>query len=84
MMMVGKLAPRDSDMQAAGLGTPISREELKRGDLVFWKGHVALMEDDETLIHANGHTMTVAREGLEASIKRIGWLYDQPTGYRRP
>ncbi|MCK3779975.1 NlpC/P60 family protein [Ensifer sesbaniae] len=84
MMMVGRLAPRDSDMQATGLGAPIARDELKRGDLVFWKGHVALMEDDQTLIHANGHTMTVAREGLEASIERIGWLYDQPTGYRRP
>lgn len=84
MMMVGRQAPRDSDMQATGLGTSIAREELKRGDLVFWKGHVALMEDDETLIHANGHTMTVAREGLEASIERIGWLYEQPTGYRRP
>lgn len=82
LMMVGKKAPRDSDMQAS-FGNPISREDLSRGDLVFWKGHVGIMEDEETLLHANGHTMTVARENFEAAIKRIGWLYEQPTGYRR-
>ncbi|MDP9592199.1 UNVERIFIED_ORG: cell wall-associated NlpC family hydrolase [Shinella zoogloeoides] len=84
MMMVGRAAPRDSDMQAAGLGSPIDRADLQRGDLVFWKGHVAIMEDDKTILHANGHTMSVAREGLDAAIERIGWLYQQPTGYRRP
>jgi cell wall-associated NlpC family hydrolase len=84
MMMTGRTAPRDSDMQAAGLGTPIERDALRRGDLVFWKGHVAIMEDEKTILHANGHTMSVAREGLEAAIERIGWLYQQPTGYRRP
>ncbi|MGO4438297.1 C40 family peptidase [Rhizobium sp. RAF56] len=84
LMMSGRAAPRDTDMQAAGLGTPIAREELRRGDLVFWKGHVAVMEDPETIIHANGHTMTVARENFVAAIDRIGWLYEQPNGYRRP
>lgn len=84
MMMTGRSVQRDSDMQARGLGTPIERNELRRGDLVFWKGHVAIMEDPETIVHANGHTMSVAREGLEAAIERIGWLYEQPTGYRRP
>jgi cell wall-associated NlpC family hydrolase len=70
-------------MQAAGLGEPIAREELRRGDFVFWKGHVAIMEDPETIVHANGHTMTVARENFAAAVERIGWLYQQPTGYRR-
>lgn len=83
MMMIGKQAPRDSDMQAQ-FGKAITREELRRGDLVFWKGHVGIMQDGETLLHANGHTMSVARENLEAAIQRIGWLYDRPTGYRRP
>ncbi|MCB5201610.1 NlpC/P60 family protein [Neorhizobium sp. T786] len=82
LMMVGRTFPRDSDMQSA-MGTEISREELQRGDLVFWKGHVGLMEDQEMLLHANGHTMTVARENFEAAVQRIGWLYSQPTGYRR-
>ena len=84
MMMAGRRAPRDSDMQATGLGTPIERDELRRGDLVFWKGHVAIMEDEATIIHANGHTMSVAREPLAAAIERTGYLYQQPTGYRRP
>lgn len=83
MMMAGKKILRDSDMQA-GFGTTIAREDLVRGDLVFWKGHVGIMEDEKTMLHANGHTMTVARENLDAAIERIGWLYQQPTGYRRP
>ena len=82
LMMVGRPAPRDSDMQAS-FGTAITREELRRGDLVFWKGHVGIMEDAETLLHANGHTMSVARENFEAAVRRIGWLYDLPNGYRR-
>ncbi|MGV8937860.1 MAG: NlpC/P60 family protein [Allorhizobium sp.] len=84
LKMTGREAPRDSDMQAAGLGEPITRAELRRGDLVFWKGHAGIMEDEETLLHANGHTMTVARENFEAAVARIGWLYEMPTGYRRP
>ncbi|SOC41075.1 cell wall-associated NlpC family hydrolase [Rhizobium subbaraonis] len=84
MMMAGRQAPRDSDMQASGLGATIDRAELRRGDLVFWKGHVAIMEDAETIVHANGNTMSVARERLDSAIERIGWLYQQPTGYRRP
>jgi cell wall-associated NlpC family hydrolase len=84
MMMTGKTAPRDTDMQAKSLGTVIDRDDLRRGDLVFWKGHVAIMEDEKTLLHANGHTMSVSHEGVDEAIDRIGWLYDQPTGYRRP
>ncbi|MDQ0455441.1 C40 family peptidase [Rhizobium paknamense] len=83
LQMMGKTAPRDTDMQFAGLGTPIEREALRRGDLVFWKGHVAIMEDEKTILHANGHTMSVAREDFEGAVARIGWLYEQPTGYRR-
>lgn len=82
LMMVGKSAPRDSDMQAS-IGSAVTREELRRGDLVFWRGHVGIMENEETLLHASGHTMSVAREGFEEAVKRIGWLYEQPAGYRR-
>ncbi|MGZ2481636.1 cell wall-associated NlpC family hydrolase [Rhizobium pisi] len=84
MLMTGRKAPRDTDMQAAGLGEPIDRSEIRRGDLVFWKGHVAVFEDPETILHANGYSMTVARENFEAAVRRIGSLYEQPTGYRRP
>ncbi|GAK70483.1 hypothetical protein RRU01S_12_00660 [Agrobacterium rubi TR3 = NBRC 13261] len=84
MAMTGKSVLRDTDMQARSIGKEITREELRRGDLVFWKGHVGIMEDAETLLHANGHTMTVSRENLDEAIKRIGWLYDMPTAFRRP
>ncbi|MGE7370172.1 NlpC/P60 family protein [Neorhizobium sp. NPDC001467] len=82
LMMTGRAFPRDTDMQAT-CGTEIAPADLRRGDLVFWKGHVGIMEDSETLLHANGHTMTVARENFAAAVKRIGWLYEQPNGYRR-
>lgn len=86
LAMTGRKAPRDSDQQAAGLGDPIdpSVDGLKRGDLVFWKGHVGFLEDEHTLLHASGGTMTVTREPLAAAIDRIARLYGPPTGYRRP
>ncbi len=83
MAMAGRRVLRDTDMQVKSLGVEIERDELRRGDLVFWKGHVGLMENEETLLHANGHTMNVARENLDAAIERIGWLYERPTAYRR-
>ncbi|WAX95286.1 NlpC/P60 family protein [Aminobacter sp. NyZ550] len=88
MRMTGRKVLRDSDMQEASLGTPVDAgaefSQLRRGDLVFWKGHVAIMTDGENMIHANGHTMTVAREGLRQAIDRIGYLYGGPTSFRRP
>lgn len=85
MRMAGRDVPRDSDMQAAGLGKTIDplAAQLRRGDLVFWKGHAAILTDADTIIHANGHTMDVALEPLAAAIDRISYLYGQPTGYRR-
>jgi cell wall-associated NlpC family hydrolase len=88
MRMAGRNVLRDTDMQAATIGEPIVSGEgysgLRRGDLVFWKGHVAIMTDERTMIHANGHTMLVSREGLTEAIDRIGYLYGGPTGFRRP
>ncbi len=84
LMMAGKFALRDSDMQAEYLGDEIRADALQRGDLVFWKGHVGILEDSETLLHANGRTMSVARENLQDAIERISGLYGQPTGFRRP
>lgn len=83
MAMTGRRVLRDTDMQVKSLGVEIERDELRRGDLVFWKGHVGLMENEETLLHANGHTMNVARENLNEAIERIGWLYEKPTAFRR-
>lgn len=65
--------PRDTDMQEAALGRALDRgEPLRRGDLVFWKGHVGIMLDGSTLLHANAHHMAVAQEPLIEVIHRIG------------
>lgn len=84
MMMTGRNVLRDTDMQRASIGTEIGRNELVRGDLVFWKGHVAIMTDDRTMIHASGFTMDVSHEGLEDAIRRIEPMYGLPLVYRRP
>lgn len=64
--------PRDSDMQQAQMGSEFGdNEPLKRGDLIFWKGHVGIMVDDATLLHANAHHMCVAKEPLEEAQARI-------------
>ena len=66
---------RDTDMQEATLGEalpePIDFTRLKRGDLVFWKGHVAIMVDAERMIHANAFHMMVAIERLDVAMSRI-------------
>ncbi len=85
MLMTGRCVPRDTDMQAEAIGSPVEAEAgLRRGDLVFWRGHVAIMLDAENSIHANGHTMMVSCEPLEQAVKRIEPLYGKPVGYRRP
>jgi cell wall-associated NlpC family hydrolase len=64
----GRDCPGDSDQQAA-MGVQVA--DPQRGDLVFWTGHVAIVSGPDRIIHANGHTMNVAHEGLAAAIARI-------------
>jgi len=70
----GKPVPRDSDMQESALGSALPEQQwqnLRRGDLIFWKGHVAIVRDAETIVHANAfHMMTVIEPTREA-IERI-------------
>jgi cell wall-associated NlpC family hydrolase len=84
MMMAGRQVLRDADMQERSIGTAIDGGNLKRGDLVFWKGHVGIMEDGAMMIHANGYSMTVSRERLGAAIQRIAPIYGRPRLYSRP
>ena len=64
--------PGDSDLQMAGLGIILSEDvPLKRGDLLFWKGHVAWVSDSDTIMHANAYHMSVSYEPLYQSIERI-------------
>lgn len=70
----GIRAPRDSDMQEVALGislAPAQWNNLQRGDLVFWKGHVAIARDNNTIVHANAHHMATAIEETRAAIARI-------------
>ncbi|HET6378384.1 MAG TPA: NlpC/P60 family protein [Methylocella sp.] len=71
----GIMAPRDTDLQERALGMPLGLgagiSGLRRGDLVFWRGHVGIMRDSETLLHANAHHMLVASEPLAVARERI-------------
>ena len=68
----GIAAPPDSDLQARELGSALAPDAtLARGDLVFWSGHVGLMVDAETMLHANAHHMAVAYEPVARAIARI-------------
>ncbi len=61
-------APRDSDMQAGSerLGERLAAGALpRRGDLIFWKGHVAIALDDDRVVNATGHHLAVVVEPLE-------------------
>lgn len=76
----GRACPRDTDMQAA-MGTAVDRAALRRGDLVFWRGHVAMMLDEARILHANAFHMAVAIEPLAEAEARI----ETPiTALRRP
>jgi len=74
LAQAGVGAPRDTDMMVAELGSALAVDlasNLRRGDLVFWKGHVGVMQDRNLLLHANGHHMQVASEPLGQATDRI-------------
>jgi cell wall-associated NlpC family hydrolase len=82
----GISCPRDSDMQEAELGRALSDVEcrqLKRGDLIFWKGHVAIVRDADTIVHANAHHMATAIENTLEAIARIKAAGSDVTRIRR-
>ncbi|RKF16308.1 NLP/P60 hydrolase [Roseovarius spongiae] len=68
----GLPCPGDSDQQEAALGTLLpAGAPPRRGDLLFWKGHVAWVADPGAILHANAYHMAVAQEPLEAALARI-------------
>ncbi len=83
----GLPSPRDSDMIEAASGEPIAVDDpatpLKRGDLVFWKGHVGIMRDSVTLLHANGWHMKTVSEPLSEARARIAAGGGDVTSIRR-
>jgi cell wall-associated NlpC family hydrolase len=78
--------PRDSDMQEASLGRTLSPDEmtkLQRGDLIFWKGHVAIVRDADSIVHANAHHMATVIENTQEAIARIKAVGSEVTAIKR-
>jgi cell wall-associated NlpC family hydrolase len=71
-------------MQEAAIGAPASIAELRRGDLLFWKGHVAIARSATSLVHANAFHMAVAIEPTAEAIARISASGSEVTTVRRP
>lgn len=82
---LGRAGPRDTDMQAREIGRPVISQDLERGDLVFWRGHVGIMLDQTHILHANAHHMATQIEPLATAMARIKAAgVGDPTAYRRP
>jgi cell wall-associated NlpC family hydrolase len=82
----GTGCPRDSDMQQDALGKaldPAESKKLQRGDLMFWKGHVAIVRDAETIVHANAHHMATVIENTADAIARIKAAGSEITAIKR-
>jgi cell wall-associated NlpC family hydrolase len=82
----GTGCPRDSDMQQHGLGRAldaIETKKLQRGDLIFWKGHVAIVRDGESIVHANAHHMATVVENMREAIARIKAAGSEVTAIKR-
>ena len=82
----GTGCPRDSDMQQDGLGRPLDPAEskkLQRGDLIFWKGHVAIVRDADSIVHANAHHMATTIENTRDAIARIKAAGSEVTSIKR-
>jgi cell wall-associated NlpC family hydrolase len=75
--------PRDSDLQEQALGSRLAISDLRRGDMIFWKGHVAIARDGDTLVHANAHHMAVATEPVAEAVARIKTTGGDVTSVRR-
>jgi cell wall-associated NlpC family hydrolase len=82
----GMGCPRDSDMQQDGLGRALDAAEskkLQRGDLIFWKGHVAIVRDADSIVHANAHHMATVIENTGKAIARIKAARSEITAIKR-
>jgi len=72
LAQTGVEVPRDSDMQSTGIGQKVSHDgPFERGDLLFWPGHVGIMTDADTLLHATAFSMQVMQEPIVETRQRI-------------
>ena len=74
-----KYFPRDTDLQEDFIKTEVVEKNLKKGDLIFWKGHVAMMIDNSNIIHANAFHMCTKIEPLKQAKARIKRTYGKIT-----
>jgi hypothetical protein len=79
----GVSCPRDSDMIEQQIGQGIGLAEARRGDLIFWKGHMAIARDESSLVHANAFHMSVAIEPIADAIARISKAGSEVTSVKR-
>lgn len=64
--------PRNSSDQRKSCCKNVDINDISRGHLIFWDGHVGVMVDKKNILHANAHFMKVVIEPLKEVIKRIG------------
>jgi hypothetical protein len=83
LQATGKAAPRDTDMMEKALGEGVAVSDVRRGDLIFWKGHMGVMLDESRLLHANAFHMAVAIEPLSEAIARIEKIAGPVTSVKR-
>jgi cell wall-associated NlpC family hydrolase len=83
----GVRCPRDSAIQEQALGAPLAftsdLSDQRRGDLLFWQGHVAIVRDRDSLIHANAFHMAVAIEPIGEALARIAAAGSELSSVRR-
>ncbi|WP_435230133.1 NlpC/P60 family protein [Pseudopelagicola sp. nBUS_20] len=83
LLACGKSCPGDSDQQETDF--PNASGPYQPGDLLFWEGHVALVSNPSTLIHASAHHMSVIHEPIIAALDRIQSQGGGPlTAHKRP
>lgn len=54
----------------------IDLDHTKRGDLIFWDGHVGIITSEKQMIHANAFKMMVSIENIQDVIKQIKKRYE--------
>ena len=66
-----KYCPRDAKDQVKFFKKNIELKKIKKNDIIYWKGHVALALSDKKLIHAYGPMKKTVVMGINQTIKRI-------------
>ncbi len=66
-----KYYPRDTKDQIKYSKKKIKRSNFKKGDLIFWKGHIAACLNSTKLIHAYGPKKKVILMPISKTINRI-------------